>query len=75
VAGSVSSTQVMHPFLSANSTEPVVNAISDKNSLVDTEHENELLKKQISQLKEKLGECSLTSQHVQETTPPVKNNA
>ena len=63
VAGFVNNTQALHPFLSQNPAEPIVNAVSSKNSLLEAQRENALLKKQISQLEEKLGECSGTNQH------------
>ena len=50
VAGFVNNTQALHPFLSQNRAEPIANAVSSKNSLLEVQRENALLKKQISQL-------------------------
>ena len=54
VAGCVNNTLALHPFLSQNPAEPIVNVVSSKKSLLEAQRGNTLLKKQISQLEEKL---------------------
>ena len=72
VAGFVNNTQALHPFLSQNPAEPIVNAVSSKNSLLEAQRENALLKKQISQLEEKLGEFSGANQHADGRSQPIQ---
>ena len=74
VAGFVNNTQALHPFLSQNPAEPIVNAVSSKNSQLEAQRENALLKKQISQLEEKLGECSGTNQHADGRSQRIQYN-
>ena len=72
VAGFVNNTQALQPFLSQNPAEPIVNAVSSKNSLLEAQRENALLKKQISQLEEKLG--SGTNQHADGRSQPIQHS-
>ena len=72
VAGFVNNTQALHPFLFQNPAEPIVNAVSSKNSFLEAQRENALLKKQISQLEEKLGEFSGTNQHADGRSQPIQ---
>ena len=69
VAGFVNNTSALHPFLSQNPAEPIVYAVSSKNSLLEAQRENVLLKKQIE---EKLSECSGTNQHVDGRSQPIQ---
>ena len=61
VVSFINNTQILHPFLPQTPVEPMVNALSSKNLLLEAQRENILLKKQLSQLEEKLGECSGTN--------------
>ena len=72
VAGFVNNTQPLHSFLSQNPAEPIVNAVSSKNLLLEAQRENALLKKQIPQLEEKLSECSGTNQHADGRSQPIQ---
>ena len=51
VAGFVNNTQALHPFLSQNPAKPIVNAVSSKNSLLEAQRENALLKNKFLSLK------------------------
>ena len=72
VAGFVNNTQALQPFLSQNPAEPIANEVSSKNSFLEAQLEKALLKKQISQLREKLAECFGANQHVDGISQPIQ---